>query len=110
MLFERSFTSSDKAEFWSSKNIIESRNVFLSSHKKFWLDCEMCFHSFESSLCSIKKGSWCPYCANKKLCESKDCMSCFYKSFDSITVIYSVINGDYTFVIIDNDVGIITVA
>ena len=28
--------------------------------------------------------SWCPYCANKDLCdENKDCKQCYHKSFAS---------------------------
>ncbi|ADB04096.1 restriction endonuclease [Cannes 8 virus] len=63
--FEKSFASHEKAEFWSfEKNKQIPREVFLSSHKKFWFECEK-KHEFYSALYSISSGQWCPKCKNK---------------------------------------------
>lgn len=79
--FEKSFSSSDRAEFWSfEKNKRSPREVFASSHKKFWFECETCEHSFEMRLTDVSKGKFCPFCSNNKLCTSDEC---FEKSFAS---------------------------
>ena len=82
--FEKSFGSHPKAEFWNYvKNDKKPRNVFKSSHTKFWFDCGDCEHSFDTSLGHVtKSGRWCPYCANKKLYKEY-CTTCFEKSFAS---------------------------
>ncbi|BAU80345.1 restriction endonuclease [Tokyovirus A1] len=65
MCFEKSFASSDKARFWSTeRNEKSPREVFASSRKKFWFECEK-KHKFCSSLHHISSGSWCPKCKNK---------------------------------------------
>nr|WRK65340.1 restriction endonuclease [Marseillevirus futianmevirus] len=82
--FEKSFASSDKAEFWSvEKNKQSPREVFASSHKKYWFECRRCKHDFEASLANISNGSFCPFCSSQKLCSSDDCEPCFEKSFAS---------------------------
>ena len=65
--FERSFASHPKAKCWSkTKNgEVTPRDVFKSSHKKCWSDCDKCHHAFESMLANIVKGQWCPKCKNK---------------------------------------------
>lgn len=63
--FEKSFASSEKAEFWDfEKNEQRPREVFASSHKKFWFECEN-KHIFSSSLGNVSYGYWCPLCKNK---------------------------------------------
>jgi hypothetical protein len=79
--YEKSFASSDKAQYWSETNKLEPIQVFKSTHVKYIFDCG-CGHEFESTLGNITKDQWCPYCANKKLCEF-DCKQCFNKSFAS---------------------------
>jgi len=77
------FSEHPKSRYWSNKNLIKPCDIALNSHKKFWFDCE-CGHTFDSNLLNINKSNnWCPYCANKKLCDNKDCNSCFNKSFAS---------------------------
>ena len=63
----------------------EPFEVFKNSHKKYWFDCE-CGHNFETSLRLISfDNCWCPYCANRILCnETEKCNSCHNKSFSSI--------------------------
>ena len=80
--FDKSFTDTDKARFWSNKNNITSRLVFKNSNKKYWFNCNICNHEFEVSLNNVTSSNrWCPYCANKKLCLDEDCAHCFDKSF-----------------------------
>nr|WRK65429.1 restriction endonuclease [Marseillevirus futianmevirus] len=82
--FKKSFASHDKAKYWSTeKNEQNSREVFASSHKKFWFECGKCKHSFEMGLNSVSKGRFCPFCSNQKLCSSDECKICFEKSFAS---------------------------
>lgn len=81
---EKSFASSDKAEFWSfEKNKHSPRELFSTSHKKFWFECGACKHLFDCSLNNISKGKFCPFCSNQKLCTSSFCGVCFEKSFAS---------------------------
>ena len=82
--FEKSFASHPKSKFWSNKNDIYPRDVFISSNKKFWFNCDKCEHSFDTALNHVTHGNkWCPFCANKKLCNSTECKICFEKSFAS---------------------------
>ena len=77
------FSVHPKSKFWSIRNERKPNEVALNSHKKFWFDCE-CGHQFESSLLNINQANnWCPYCANKKLCDNDNCKSCFVNSFAS---------------------------
>ncbi|BAU80238.1 restriction endonuclease [Tokyovirus A1] len=63
--FEKSFASSDKAEYWDfEKNEQSPREVFISSAKKFWFKCEK-KHKFFSALSNTSSGKWCPLCKNK---------------------------------------------
>ncbi len=81
--FERSFASHPRSKCWSDKNITEPREVFLNSRIKFWFDCDVCKHEFETNPNNVNNGCFCPFCANKKLCENPKCKSCFGKSFAS---------------------------
>ena len=80
---DKSFASHEKYIFWSKKNDKLPREMFKLSNKKCLFDCELCKHTFESSLHHIITGSWCPYCANQKLCDKEDCKTCLDKSFAS---------------------------
>ena len=80
--FERSFTSHPKSKYWSEENEIVPRNVFKSSGKKYKFDCDKCNHEFEISLSVVNGGTFCPYCANHRLCKN-DCTICEEKSFAS---------------------------
>lgn len=63
--FEKSFASHEKAVFWSKeKNNKNAREVFSSSGKKYWFECEN-KHKFSSALYSISSGCWCPKCKHK---------------------------------------------
>jgi len=79
------FSEHPKSKFWSKRNSLKPDNVALNSHKKFWFDCE-CGHEFDIQLNNINiLGRWCPYCANKKMCDkNKKCITCIDKSIASI--------------------------
>jgi hypothetical protein len=81
--FNKSFASHEKSKYWSDKNDdVKPRQAFKSSGKKYWFNCDKCNHEFESALYKINvMNRWCPYCANQKLCEKKDCPSCLENSF-----------------------------
>ena len=87
MCFEKSFASHEKVKHWSNHlNTVKPRQIFKGTDKKYWFECNMCDHSFESSMCRITGGvspSWCPFCSNQKLCSDVGCMKCFDKSFAS---------------------------
>jgi very-short-patch-repair endonuclease/DNA-directed RNA polymerase subunit RPC12/RpoP len=81
--FEKSFASHPKSTRWSKLNKLTPIQVFKSSQKKFWFNCDKCTHNFEARLSDINnKNRWCPYCSHQKLC-NQDCDDCFEKSFAS---------------------------
>jgi very-short-patch-repair endonuclease len=89
--FEKSFASFDgtvggkkKVDCWSDRNDLNPREVTKKTHQKFWFDCDRCGHKFESALSKITDNRWCPYCANKKLCNNISCKDCFEKCFASV--------------------------
>ena len=97
--YEKSFASHAKSQFWSKQNgDIIPRQVYKSSGKKCWFDCNKCSHSFESIIASITRGQWCPYCSNTKLCDDTNCDTCLNKSFASHdkSLFWSSKNGDVT--------------
>jgi very-short-patch-repair endonuclease len=81
ILFEKSFATCDKQKYWNNKNIVKPHDVSLNSHKMYFFDCNECNHIFKSVLRDVNRGSWCPYCANKKLCDDIKCDICHEKSF-----------------------------
>ena len=64
MCFNNSFASIERSKQLNDK-IINPRNLFKSTNKKFKFDCETCNKEFETQLSSVSKGIWCPYCVNK---------------------------------------------
>src|SRR5436853_144819 len=63
--FEKSFASHEKSKYWSVKNELTPREVFLgSSSKKSWFNCEN-EHEFEMTLNNVNNGHWCPKCMYK---------------------------------------------
>jgi len=79
------FDTHPKAKFWSNVNIIEPSEVALNSHKKFWFDCDKCCNEFESKLCHITDGSWCPNCRYK----TEDIV------YDKLKINYPLLNRQY---------------
>ena len=80
---KKSFASHSKAIFWSNSNETSPRDEFMSSAKQFAFACDVCKHEFILRLDSIKRGQWCQYCVNKKLCDNEKCLLCYEKSFAS---------------------------
>src|SRR5579872_1369641 len=80
--YEKSFASFLKAKYWSDENEISPRKIFKTSHKKCLFDCNVCDHTFSISPSDVVAGSFCPYCASKRLCDN-DCDTCYKKSFAS---------------------------
>jgi very-short-patch-repair endonuclease len=60
-----SFSSSDKAKFWSQKNKLSPREVLKNSPKKYWFDCPECRQDFQITLQNASRGHWCPTCKKK---------------------------------------------
>ena len=93
--FIRSFATYDgktsngklKVECWDNEKngTIEPRSVTKGNDKKCWFKCDDddCNHSFNSTISHIINGTWCPYCANKKICNNDNCNYCYNKSFAS---------------------------
>jgi very-short-patch-repair endonuclease len=83
--YEKSCAAHDgMREEWSAENEMGARQVFLHSNRKFWFDCKKCEHSYTNTPSHYyNRGRACPYCANIRLCESTECMTCFNKSFAS---------------------------
>lgn len=81
--FKRSFASHTKSEFWSSKNKIEPRWVFLFTNTvKYIFDCTNCNHEFESYPSSISRQNvWCSICSGRSVCGKQECSSCYERSF-----------------------------
>ncbi len=81
---KKSFLSNPLCIYWSPKNQDDPRNLFKNAHNLYIFDCTTCNHDFPIRLYNVTCGSnWCPYCANKKLCDQNDCKTCFDKSFAS---------------------------
>ena len=59
--YEKSFASHIKSKFWSNKNELQPKEVFRSTNKKFWFNCDRCKNEFESSLNHVSNGRWCSY-------------------------------------------------
>ena len=84
--FEKSFASHEKSKYWNSDlNEVTPREVFKGTDKKYSFNCDVCGHTFLSSIDHItgKRGGWCSYCKGDRLCLDKDCKYCFEKSFAS---------------------------
>ena len=79
----KTFSAHKKAEFWhpTLNGDVKPDDIAIRSRRKCWFKCPDCPHDFKKSLDSMAKGSWCPYCANKKLCGDEKCIYCFEKSF-----------------------------
>lgn len=79
---ENTFDIHPKAVYWSDKNKIPPNEVGLYSTRKFWFNCDICNHEFETTIQSISKiNTWCSYCSNRKLCGKDNCNMCKEKSF-----------------------------
>lgn len=78
----KSFSSIERSKNWSNKNEKKPNEVFKSSAKKFWFDCDKCGNVFNSKLCHITDGSWCPSCRYKTEEKLFSVISQIYPSFE----------------------------
>jgi len=80
-----SFANNEKSYFWhpTKNGIISPRHVFKHSHDKYWFNCAMCSHDFQSALSDVSRGRWCGFCGNRQLCLDPTCQSCSEKCFAS---------------------------
>lgn len=80
--YEKSYASHPKSLQWhpTMNGSDVPRQFFKGSQKKFWFSCETCGHDFNKDIVS---NTWCPYCVNCRLCNNKECTTCFSKSFAS---------------------------
>jgi len=84
LCYNRSFASHPMAQFWSLKNEITPRQVFIKSNKKYLFNCNTCRHELLLCLNSIKKDKMtCAYCNKSGICLNNSCTFCFNKSFAS---------------------------
>lgn len=58
----KSFASSDKAQYLSPTNTINPRTVFKSCNKKFLFNCNTCSKEFTATLNNVSGGKWCKSC------------------------------------------------
>jgi hypothetical protein len=78
-----------KVECWDAiKNEgVNPIDVSYANNKKYWFQCDVCPHSFNSAISNITQinDNWCPYCSVpcQKLCGEDDCIICYDKSFKS---------------------------
>ena len=81
--FDKSFAAHSRVKYWSTKNILEPRNVSICSNNKYYFNCNECKHELYIQLSGLKRNRWCKYCTNQSLCDNNDCKLCFDKSFAS---------------------------
>ena len=84
--FDNSFSTNKKSEYWNyEKNKINPDKISKCSGIKYWFDCPICKHTFDTSPLNISNGSWCPYCSipTKKICYDPQCNHCSSRSFSS---------------------------
>jgi very-short-patch-repair endonuclease len=63
---QKSFKNNFKAQYWSDKNTVKPRNVFKSTHTKYYFDCPDCDQVYVSSPDSITRNNcWCSCTFNK---------------------------------------------
>jgi hypothetical protein len=58
----------------------DPRTISRFSNRSGWWTCKQCEHVFRARISSVTLGSWCPYCAGKKLCTSHECVPCTLRS------------------------------
>ena len=84
--YNKTLASHKRSKYFSTKNELKPREIFLYSQLKYIFDCDKCHHDFEVRVGHVtkkNKPTWCPYCSNQKLCDKDDCNDCYNKSFAS---------------------------
>jgi very-short-patch-repair endonuclease len=81
------------SNIWSSKNILNPKEVAISSIKNYWFKCEVCPHDYEQRPGNkTNLGRGCPYCSKKKICGLLGCNFCLPRSCYIYRDIWSVCN------------------
>lgn len=77
----RSLASYDKVKVdcFSNENEMTVYELRRGSRRNVCFNCNRCQHHFEMCPNKVTSGKWCPFCANKKLCND-DCETCNSKS------------------------------
>lgn len=85
LCFPRSFASHVRASNWSVRNELTARQVFKTSHLKFWFECFNCFHIFLACPSNVARGKFCGFCSSpvRFLCWDLACDWCYNNSFAS---------------------------
>lgn len=80
--FNKSFQSIPYHTNLTDKSI-NARKLSKFSNKHLHFSCDKCNHGFTKMVQKVSDGQKCPYCAipSKILCNNKDCIVCFDKSF-----------------------------
>lgn len=81
--YNKSFASSNRVKSWSKKNIVNPRDVCLSSQTKYLFNCNICKHEITTSPDAIKRRGMCVYCAKQRICLNDSCQHCTNLSFAS---------------------------
>jgi hypothetical protein len=84
--FDRSFANTDKASWWSDRNVLNSLQVFKRSGGTFVFNCGLCNHQFEAKPSDLIKSKRCKYCAKTAplVCGDVKCIPCVNNSLGSI--------------------------
>lgn len=81
--FKKSFASHYRATSWIQGGLTP-RQVTKGSSQLVWFRCNVCNHDFDAVVGNVVRlDRWCPFCANRRLCQNNDCTACFGKSFAS---------------------------
>jgi hypothetical protein len=73
-----------KINCWHENNKIKPYQIRIKTSKKYLFKCDKCNHNFESAPSHIVSlNTWCPYCANLKLCNDNECKFCYENSLAS---------------------------
>lgn len=82
---------------WLTKeNGAPPSRFFAGNSKKFWFHCEVCDHTFDSTIQNMESSKHkCIYCAGQKLCGDKSCKVCFNNSFAAYKDTNSDKNTDF---------------
>lgn len=82
--FNKSFAANSFSQYWSLKNDVKPIDIFNKSHVKYLFNCRICKHEFKIDISHIREDKLnCVYCASLKMCDDKNCLPCFKKSFAS---------------------------
>ena len=86
LCYNRSFASNLKSKLWhpNKNGNLTPRKCFKTSSKIIYFKCDICNHSYKSSLDNVTRHNTnCSYCTNKLICKNNKCEFCFKKSFAS---------------------------